>query len=285
MPLRQSSSMKKIDLTNRVFGRLTVLRDSGERRSKQIMWECQCVCGNVTYVHGSSLCRGLTQSCGCYHKDQTSLANRVDLTGQIFGRLTVLRPLDIRRGGEICWECQCKCGEMAIIRGYLLQTGATTSCGCFHREQTSKINFSHGKSTTRIYKIWTNIISRCYREHNINYDNYGGRGITVCDSWRNSFEAFYKDMGEPPSDRHSLDRIDNNGNYTPLNCRWADTYQQANNSRKNRILSANGVSHTMAEWSRILGISYNTIKSRISYGWGDERILTTPVQNQRKKNA
>jgi len=266
--------MRKIDLTGLIYGRLTVLRDSGERKSSIPMWECKCECGTYVKVHGSSLRGRKTLSCGCYQREQAK-KNKNDLVGCKFGRLTVLRDSGSRKEEQVCWECSCECGKLVTVRAYSLKSGDTTSCGCFHIEQVIAKKTTHGMSSSRIYSIWVNMINRCYRPNTVNYDNYGGRGITVCDAW-NTFDGFYADMGDPPS-AHSLDRIDSNGNYTKENCRWATNLQQANNARTNRVLTFNGMSKTMSEWERYLGFSTGLVRHRLNRGWNVEKSLTTPL--------
>lgn len=133
---------------------------------------------------------------------------------------------------------------------------------------------NHGFSNTRIYHIWENMKSRCLNPNDQAFSYYGGRGITVCDAWSESFEAFRRDMGEPPSDKHSIDRIDNDGNYEPGNCRWATQREQMNNIRTNRRLTINGVTRTVSEWARAAGVPHRLIFQRLSRGWPLDQILT-----------
>jgi diadenosine tetraphosphatase ApaH/serine/threonine PP2A family protein phosphatase len=137
----------------------------------------------------------------------------------------------------------------------------------------------HGEAAhdaiTKEYRVWRELKRRCYDSTNISYHNYGARGISVCQRWLDSYPAFLSDMGRCPLG-HSLDRIDNNGDYSPTNCRWASRIQQANNTRVNRVLTLHGVSHTLAEWSRLTGIRRSTITQRIDYyGWSIEEALST----------
>lgn len=165
------------------------------------------------------------------------MPKRIDLSGVVFGRLTVTEFVDIKNGNAR-WQCACSCGESLTVSSGHLRSGHTSSCGCLQKERTSKARFKHGQSNgatpgaTRTYRIWRAMISRCYWPSSVNWERYGGRGITVCRRWREDFRAFFADMGDPPSPKHSIDRKRNSGNYTPKNCRWATGKEQAANRRR-----------------------------------------------------
>lgn len=199
-----------------------------------------------------------------------------NLQGRRFGRLTVVEYLGSDKGCGSLWLCECACGTTKVIRARNLKEGTVQSCGCLNKEKLSERVSSHGKSSTRIYRIWKAMNHRCYKSYDSAYQNYGGRGITVCDEWRSDFQAFYNwSMANGYSDEASIDRIDNNGNYSPENCRWVGRDVQSNNKRNNLYLTYNGRTQTITEWSREIGINSSTLRKRIRDGWSVERTLTT----------
>lgn len=199
-----------------------------------------------------------------------------DLTGQKFGRLTVLYKLHNYHKKEIYWLCICDCGNITETRGSTLRNESAKSCGCYMKEIVTK----HGKSNTRLHKTWSMIKDRCYNKHNNRYPIYGGRGIVVCDEWKHDFEAFHDWAIENDyRDDLTIDRIDVNGNYEPNNCRWATPKQQARNTTRNRNITYNGETYCISEWADILGINANTIRSRLNYGWPIEKCLQTNKNN------
>ena len=200
---------------------------------------------------------------------------RIDLTGQRFGRLTVVSlPESNPFGSSAAWVCLCDCGTELLVRSALLRKGHTKSCGCLRADATRNRRRIDGRSTTRAYGIWGSMVGRCRDIGNTSYARYGGRGITVCERWK-TFENFLADMGEPPKGL-SLDRIDNNGPYSPDNCRWASVHEQLRNRRTTRFLTYNGQTKTHTEWERELGLTIGTIHNRIRcFGNDPEKLLFT----------
>lgn len=192
----------------------------------------------------------------------------LQLKGQRFGRLIAIEIAGKQRKMNT-WRCICDCGNETITTATRLKSGKTRSCGCLAGER-------HGMAGTRTYRIWGLMKDRCNNPKSRVYAWYGGRGIKVCDRWNDSFSAFFEDMGECPPNL-SIDRIDPNGHYEPNNCRWATDIEQARNTRTNRILTIDGQSKTVAEWSEITGISTSTIHRRLVLGWSDDETLKTDV--------
>lgn len=267
----------RIDLSGKKFGLLTVIDYAGNSR-----WNCCCECGNSTVVEAGNL-KTNTRSCGCLHRLLVRENNRrkfKDITGQVFGRLTVLAPRKV--GRKYRWLCRCECGNETIVQRGALLGGTTASCGCLATEMLIARSSTHCMTRTPEHRTWAGMKSRCYNQHTHSFSDYGGRGITVCNRWRESFEAFYADMGPRPSPRHSLDRIDNDGNYEPGNCRWATRSEQQTNKRNNHRLELNGECLTIADWSRKLGFPKWLIRQRIvKQGWSVEAALLTPHSRRR----
>ena len=198
------------------------------------------------------------------------------LVGQQFHRLTIIGEGE-RRSGRRTLMCRCLCGTISHVHRYALVSGGTKSCGCLDLENHRK----HGMWNTKEYRIWSRMKERCNSANCSTYKYYGGRGIKVCERWSgdDGFENFYTDMGAIPKGK-SIDRINNNGDYSPENCRWATIVEQNNNRRYNRILEFRGESKTLAQWSGITGIKPSAIRERLRRGWSVEQALTVPTQSQ-----
>jgi hypothetical protein len=200
------------------------------------------------------------------------------LEGQVFNRLTVIER-DGKVGNHIAWKCQCECGTITRVSSQALRNGSTKSCGCLSRELTLKRITKHGKSQLRAYSIWKHMLERCRNPKSTNYRNYGGRGILVDERWE-KFENFHADMGDPPTVAHTLDRRDNNGNYTKSNCRWSTKTEQANNRRNSACIAWKDETRTLTEWARHLGIPRGTIRSRLALGWTIDEALSGEKNEQ-----
>ena len=205
------------------------------------------------------------------------MPNFIDHTGRRYGRLTVLRRARDYRHGIPQWLCRCDCGAEKVIRAQGFVSGTTTSCGCYMRELNRHLLIertqTHGLSRTPTHRIWTLIRQRCNDEGAPSFAKYGAKGIHVCARW-DSFLNFLADMGERPSPKHSIDRIDPRGNYEPGNCRWATQKEQQNNRTNNRRITWRGETMTLMQWAERTGIKRETIAARIDrLGWTVERAL------------
>lgn len=213
------------------------------------------------------------------------MSNIKDLLGLKFGRLVVKEFSGLDKRKKSLWLCECDCGNTTIVRASDLSNNKTRSCGCYQKESRYSHTLRHGntcgRSSTITYASWQSMIKRCYNKKGKCYKNYGGRGITVCDRWteeKTGFVNFLLDMGECPKGL-TLDRIENNGNYEPGNCRWATYIEQANNTRNNRFLEYNGKKLTIAQWSRETGINRYALRDRLKRGWSIEDSLTRPIRS------
>lgn len=204
--------------------------------------------------------------------------NTINLTGQRFGKLTVIQYDHSDKNGAH-WLCQCDCGNRKVVSAHCLKIGHALSCGC--------LCFSaNNHSKERLYTTWHDMLRRCFVPKCKSYPNYGGRGITVCNEWRNDYMAFKNwAMQNGYTDSLTIDRIDSDGNYEPSNCRWVTMKVQENNTRKNWFIECNGISHTVAEWADILGIPYTALRSRLKRGWSLEKAFSKPVQQRINSNA
>lgn len=203
----------------------------------------------------------------------------IDRTGERFGLLTVLG-LSSRRGskGQVFWRVRCDCGTEKEVRGPDMVGGHIVSCGCRSRLGPLEANTTHGMSNSPEHRIWIGMRSRCSNPRNTKWHIYGGRGITVCERW-DSFEAFFKDMGQRPSSIHSIERIDGNGNYSPDNCAWASPTTQNRNTTRNRSLTYRGRTQTISAWAEEAGMAYGTLYRRLNTeGLDISEALNRPVR-------
>ncbi len=267
-----------IDLTGSRFGILTVIeRDFDKPNSKKrAFWKCKCDCGNFTVVSSSHLRKGDIKSCGCLSKN--------DLTGRTFGRWTVLEKAE--RTSSQLWLCKCECGTIKKVNHSSLVNGTSLSCGCYHKEELTKRLTTHGNSKTRLYNIYHNIKSRCYNKNNNRYKDYGGRGISVCYEWLSSFEKFQCwALNNGYEDRLTIDRINNDGPYSPENCRWVDGDTQVNNKRKTIYFEFFGERKSLRQWVSLMGWNYQKYYGRYYRGYktfrdDDIREIKTKLQKE-----
>lgn len=202
----------------------------------------------------------------------------IDLTGLVFGRTTGVS-LAEPKGRNRRWNCKCSCGTAHVARAGDLLRGDTKSCGCL-RIEVAKVAFvTHGGVYLKEYAVWCGMKQRCLYKNHKAYLRYGGRGISVADEWL-SFDKFYEDMGPRPSQQHSIERIDNNGDYCKSNCVWATRKEQQANTSRSRVLTLNGEAKTMSEWADSTGLSYYVIRSRKQRGWSDEKTLITQLMRR-----
>ena len=209
--------------------------------------------------------------------------NRLEnITGQRYGRLTVVGLAAI---GPRAWVCKCDCGNAVTITNPKLRCGNNRSCGCLQKEITGARFRTHGMTNQKVYRAWKAMIARCERPKTQLFHRYGGRGISVCTQWRESFQSFFNDMGHPPSSLHSLDRINNNGNYEPGNCRWSTRTEQLRNYSRNVLLTVKGETMPIAAWTERMGFPYREIENRIRGGWSVEDAVLTPIDRRRSEIA
>lgn len=204
---------------------------------------------------------------------------KIDLTGMRFGKLTVLREAK-RKSNERHrkWLCRCDCGNEVVVLGCNLQKGNTKTCGCSHKKHKyGEISTKH----MRLYRTYYAMKQRCYNEHSKIFNHYGGRGITICDEWLSSFEAF-RDWALKTgyADNLTIERIDVNGNYCPENCCWITQAEQLNNTRRNVILTYDGLTMNLTQWAKHLGVNRDFLRGRIRLGWDCERVFTEPNHTQ-----
>ncbi len=268
-----------LDLAGKRFGRLVAIKYVGGSK-----WLCKCDCGNETTVDGGNLKIGNTISCGCARLNARERRFK-DLTGLRLERCKVLSFAYQDESGKSFWNVQCDCGKKFVAQGWYLTSKHTVSCGCYKRNRLGNENKTHGLSSSRLYGVWIGMKCRCYDENNPKFPRYGGRGITICDEWRDNFQAFYDwamangyDENAPKGEC-TIDRIDNDGNYEPSNCRFVNSKRQANNRRSNATYEYRGEVLTICELAEKYNVPYDLLYKRVrNLGWSIERAITEPVQ-------
>jgi hypothetical protein len=206
----------------------------------------------------------------------------IDLTGRKFGDWTIIRLSHFDKFRQARWQCRCVCGAERPVTAATLLRGASTGCGCSADKRFSERTKTHGMTDKTEHRIWKMMKSRCSNQNYTDYKNYGGRGITVCDEWNNSFEQFYADMGPRPSMKHTLDRIDNSKGYSPDNCKWSTRSEQNRNHRRNRLLTYGAETMNVIDWARKLGITQQALQFRLK-NWPADRALSEPANTRQKR--
>lgn len=247
---------KQIKMIGKKFGKLTVIEELPERtKAHKKRYRCICECGNYHDVVGSSLRSGMVKTCGKCH----SYLN----IGEKYGKLTVLEYSNKKRpNGARIYKCKCECGNITYVDVYSLRNGNTRSCGCLTKTQGGKATLNK-----RLHNCWCDMRSRCYNVNNKAYEHYGGRGIIVCDDWKEDYQAFYNwSMNNGYNDMLTLDRIDVNKNYSPNNCRWANWETQRNNKRTTIKITINNITKSLKQWCRYLNLNYSMVYARYRKG-------------------
>ena len=199
---------------------------------------------------------------------------RLNLVGKKYNKLTVIKFDHVNKHGQAMWLCRCDCGNKTVVNGRNLRNNNTKSCGCLIKGASTRVGKkTHGMSKSPEFIAWRSMKNRCTNKQCKSFKNYGGRGIKVCDRWIESFQNFYDDMGQRPSKKHSIDRIDNDGDYTPENCRWTTDIKQNNNLRRNVYIECDGETKTIAEWSKFLNVPYFKIHYRLHNGFDMEQVI------------
>lgn len=203
------------------------------------------------------------------------MSKPIDLTGQRFGLLSVLAFVE-HRDKHSFWRCRCDCGKTTTIRSNSLRRGLSTSCGCRRTAHARAAKTTHGLTGAAEYRVWLHMKERCLNRNDKSFQRYGGRGIRVCERWL-SFDAFFADMGRRPSPRHSIDRVDNDGNYEAGNCRWATQEVQQRNRRDTIRVTVGEEALSLADACASLGAPYHRVRGRMHRGWSFDRAVTEPA--------
>lgn len=242
------------------FGKLTVIKQVERKpddKDNHLKWLCHCDCGNEITVRSSNLRSGCVKSCGCLKYEIK------DIKGQRFGRLIALEHVGFSSNRVALWKCRCDCGNIVIVREGNLHSGKSQSCRCLNIDRTKETNLRHGMAHTRLYNIWSKMKERCYNPARKAYKNYGGKGVHVCDEWRNDFQKFYDwAINNGYKENLTIDRINSNGNYEPSNCRWVTLSENTRLKYKSDFITVGDLSLTIHDWAQRIGLSQKTLRDR-----------------------
>ena len=291
------------DLTGKRFGMLTVIGQEpdsiSEAGNRHRRWKCQCDCGGIIISQEDNLKSSAASHCGCMAYFNKSNSRTEDISGQKFGKLTAIKiskTIKDKNGKNInYWLCKCDCGKLTEVSIGHLKSGHTASCGCsFDPLRIGNLSRTHGESKTKLYHIYSGMKNRCYCKNNPAYQNYGARGIKICDEWigENGYENFSEwarksgyDVNKSKKEQ-SIDRIDVNGDYSPENCRWATSEEQSYNQRKTVKFEYNGEVVTLKNLQDISGLKRDILYNRIvNLGWSIEKAINTPHRKMNLKHA
>lgn len=280
---------KIIDITGERYGKLIVIGLANVRKHGKTAWICNCDCGLKNIVATTTALKsGNTKSCGCLRKEEKIAKPTIDLVGQQFSELTVIKfdqELSTNKK-ENYWICKCNCGneEFFSVSGHKLRSGKKQRCQLCTNKKISESQKQHGMKYTKIYSLWNSMKQRCDYPKTNGYDNYGGRGIKVCEDWKNSFVEFYEwSLNHGYIEGLSIDRIDNYGNYEPNNCRWVTNKEQMRNMRNTIYVIYKGTEYVLLDLLEEIGRveEYDKIRSRIKRGWSIEESLVIPFNLER----
>ena len=279
--MQQTYEKNKIeDYIGKKYGHLTVIGEAPKthRYSNSFLFICDC--GNIIQLQPARVIAGHTKSCGKCEFANTTFKPKFNPDDYIGRKQNMLTAVGVanKKPGDKRWKliCKCDCGQYTTLYPDQFNRGVVKSCGCLRLRGTRTID---GRSKHPLYGIWNQMMGRCYRSTDRHYDRYGGRGITVCDEWHDfwKFVEWADSVGGRP-DGYEIDRIDNDGNYCPENCRWATRSQQLNNRCCNIYIEYNGKRQSLSDWAKELGLPWGTLHHRWERGWDVDRMMNTPYQ-------
>lgn len=272
---------------------LTAMKSTGVDKWGHTIWLCKCDCGNICASTAPVLKSGGKTSCGRDTQNRRRATVSAKMVGKRFGMLEILERCGSTDDGRALWLCRCDCGNELVVPTNIIK--GKKHCGCQTKRLMSEASKGrlrkngfkiHGDSNSRLYRVFISMIDRCEREGHVQYANYGGRGIKVCEEWRHDYSAFRKwalangyDEGAARGEC-TIDRIDPDGDYSPTNCRFIDMRAQQNNKRNNRLVTMDGKTQSVAQWCRELGLNSKTVNSRIHIGWEPVDALTKPIHHE-----